>query len=177
MLRTPLDKSYIKRTIQPLYAATQATPKSGFLDPAWDRSVDIYPGMALQRSGGDLVTLLGGNTPYALSAFYAAPVLGIDEIKFQGVNACAYWVLDPDAEFQIESPAFDSTVTWTDPTDGTTTLVSAYKTGAKRGQLCPLYSTGTTVTTGAATSPIARLLKVVSATKIIVGGLQPGQTA
>lgn len=171
MLRTPLNKSYIKRTIQPLYAATQATPKSGFLDPNWTDAIDIYPGMALQRVGGDLVTLLGGvgasstGDPYALAAFYEAPVLGITEIKNQGINACAYWVLDPDAEFQIESPAFDATVTWTDPTDGTTLLVGAYYTGAKQGQLCPLG------TSGANAKPIARLLKVVSSTKIIIGGL------
>ena len=75
MLRVnDINKAYLKRTIRPLYDNTQATPKSCFLDPAWDSSVDIYPGMAVMKTLGFtgqqvltlvlaeslLITLLGG---------------------------------------------------------------------------------------------------------------------
>jgi hypothetical protein len=166
VLRVPLALSYIKRTIRPLYAWTQSTPKSMFVDPAWDKSVDIYPGMALMKTAGENVTLLNTvGIPYGLSAFYLAPVFGIDEITEQGINACAVWTLESDAEFQILAPAFDTTVSWTDPGDGTIVLVSAYTSGAKRGQLCPAG------TSGACSTPIARLISVDSPTQITIGGL------
>lgn len=167
MLRTPLNLNYLKRTIRPLYANTQATPKAVLLDPAWDSSVDIYPGMALMKTTGTNVTVINGTgTIYGLAAFFEAPILGIREITDSGVNAAACWVLGPDAEFQILSPAFDTAVSWTDPGDGTTVLVSAYTSGAKRGVLCP------TGTSGASTSAIARLISVNSSTSITIGGLQ-----
>lgn len=167
MLRTPLNLNYLKRTIRPLYANTQATPKAVLLDPAWDYSVDIYPGMAMMKTSGTNVTLLNGSgTAYGLADFFEAPQLGIREITDSGANGCAVWVLGPDAEFQVLSPAFDTSVTWTDPGDGTTTLVSAYTSGTKRGVLCPAG------TAGAAAQPIARLLAVNSASSITIGGLQ-----
>lgn len=167
MLRTPLNLSYLKRTIRPIYAFTQATPKAALVDPAWDKSVDIYPGMCLMKTSGDNVTLINGiGTPYGLSAFFMAPVLGIDEITEQGVNAAAVWVLSQDAEFEVLAPAFDTTVSWTDPGDGTIVLVGAYTSGTKRGQLCPMG------TAGATAYAVARLIQVVSSTKIRVGGLR-----
>lgn len=173
MLRVSLANAYIKRTIRPTYAFTQATPKSVFLDPAWNKVVDIFPGMALMKTSGENVTLLGGSTtnnvPIGLSAFYCAPVFGIDEITEQGVNAAAYWHMGPDAEFQVLAPAFDAGVAWTDPGDGTIVKVTAYTAGPKRGQLCPLgTSDGTNLPSSIA---IARLLEVNSATEITIGGL------
>lgn len=166
MLRTPLALSYLKRTCRPLYANTQATPKAMYLDPAWNSSVDIYPGMALMKTAGENVTPINGTgVIFGLSAFYEAPVLGITEISSQGVNAVGVWVLGPDAEFQILGPAFDTSLSWTDPGDGTITLISAYTSGANRGVLCPA-GTG-----GAATVPIARLIAVNSASSITIGGL------
>lgn len=165
MLYTTINKAHIKRTIRPL-GFTQATPKALFLDPAWDRSVDIYPGMAMMRKGGDLVSLIDGTGyPMGLSALYVGGD-GVDEVEAQGVNAMTVWVLGPDAEFEILAPAFDADATWTDPTDGTTLLVHAITTGTKRGQLCPAGAAN------ASTRPVAKLLKVASASKIIVGGLQ-----
>jgi len=169
MLRVPLNKSYIKRTIRPLYAFSQATPKACFVDPAWDSSVPIFPGMALMKTAGDNVTLLNGTgTAYGLSAFYMGGD-GIDEITEQGVNAAAVWVMGPDAEFEILAPAFDNTVAWTDPGDGTTVLITAYTAGAKRGKLVPVGTSsagGNTV----GTTVVGRLLKVVSTDKIVIGG-------
>lgn len=165
MLRTSLAKAYIKRTIRPLYAFTQATPKSQFLDPAWNNAVNIFPGMALMKTVGENVTVLDGTGhPYGLAAFYEGGD-GIFEISEQGVNACGVWVLAPDAEFEILDPAFDSSLSWTEPTDGTIKLVHASTTGANRGKLVPAGASN------ASARPVARLIKVVSSTKIIVGGL------
>jgi hypothetical protein len=69
MIRTYLSNDYIKRTIRPLYAWTQATPKPCFLDPNWTRSVPIWPGMGFVRTGGDLVTLAGANAAQMNSAY------------------------------------------------------------------------------------------------------------
>lgn len=168
MLRVPLNLSYIKRTIRPKYAWTQSTPQAMYVDPAWDKSVDIYPGMALMRTTGENVTLLNGTgDPYGFAAFYMAPVYGIDEITEQGINACAVWVLSPDAEFDVLAPAFDSTASWSDPGDGTTALVYAVTTGAKRGQLCPSGAPN------ASAKPVARLVNIISSTQITIAGLQP----
>jgi hypothetical protein len=166
MLRVPVNKSYIKRTVRPLYGWTQATPKSQFLDPAWDNSVPIYPGMAMMKTPGEgIVPLNATGVPLGLSAFYEGGE-GIFEISEQGVNACAVWVMGPDAEFEVMSPAFDDSVAWVEPVDGSSLLVGAYTAGAKRGRLCPMG------TAGAGTVPVAKLIKVNSATKITIGGLQ-----
>lgn len=172
MIRTSLDKAYIKRPIRPLYAWTQATPKAVYLDPAWDRSVDIYPGMVLTRAGGDLVTLPNGagDIPVGLCGNYIGGE-GIDELLDQGVNALGCWVLGPDAEFEIDAPAFDDNESWTDPTDGTQTLVHFWVGGAGRGKLVPAGATedGHTIST----NPVARLIKVNSASTITIGGFVP----
>ena len=168
MLRVnDINKAYLKRTIRPLYDNTQATPQSKFLDPAWDNSVDIYPGMAVMKTAGDNVTLLNGTgVPFGLAGIFEAPTLGITEVTNQGINAFPVWVLGPDAEFQILAPAFDTEVAWTDPGDGTILLVHAYTSGPKRGQLCPAG------TAGASSAPVARLIAVDSASSIRIGGLQ-----
>lgn len=186
MIRTYLSNDYVKRTIRPLYAWTQATPKPCFLDPAWTRSVPIWPGMGFVRTGGDLVTLAGATssmmggksmnaatsqTPiYGLGALYVGGD-GIDELLYAGINAFAVWVLSPDAEFEILAPAFDATQSWTDPSDGSgSELVAVSLAGANQGMLVPWVS-------GSGSAPIARLLKVNSATKLTIGGLPPYSAA
>jgi hypothetical protein len=122
--------------------------------------------MAMMKTVGENVSLLDGTgVPYGLCANYIGGD-GIDEITEQGVNAMAVWTLDPSAEFEILAPAFDSTLTWVEPTNGTISLVYASTTGANRGKLVPAGASG------ASTRPVARLIKVVSSTKIVVGGLQ-----
>lgn len=165
MLRTTIDKAYLKRTIRPLYAFTQATPNAVYLDPEWDRSVPIWPGMVAMRTSGEQVTLIDGTGhPYGLFGQYIGGD-GIDELLEQGINACAAWVLGPDSEFEILAPAFDDAQTWTDPGDGTNVLVHASTTGANRGKLVPAG------TAGASTRAVARLVKVNSDNKITVAGL------
>lgn len=181
MLRTTLNNSYAKRTIRPIYAFSQSTPKAVFLDPAWDSSVPIYAGMALAKTIGDSVTVVGNGTtgpktPYGLAAFMEGVPNIESEISNQGgVNACAVWVLAPDSEFEILAPAFDASATWLDPGTGAPALVYAYLTTAKRGQLCPVGAgtVGTTITD----KPVARLIKVNSASKITIGGLDPNSAA
>lgn len=167
MLRVPLSKAYLKRTIRPLYGWTQSTPKSCFLDPAWDRSVDIWPGMAMARTSGENYTLLGAApmVPAGLCGLYIGGD-GIDEVEDAGVNVLAVWVLGPDAEFEILAPAFDTGASWVDPGNGTDVLVHASTTGANRGKLVPAGAANASV------NPVARLLKVNSATKITIGGLR-----
>lgn len=167
MLRVPISRHFIKRTIRPLYGWAQATPKSVFLDPAFDRSVKVWPGMVMMKTLGDNVSLVNATTsvPYGLSAMYVGGD-GVDEVLDAGINAFAVWVLAPDAEFEVLAPAFDTAATWTDPGDGTETLLYAGTTGANAGKLVPAG------TSGATTQPVARLLKVNSATKITIGGLR-----
>jgi hypothetical protein len=188
MIRTYLSNDYIKRTIRPLYSWTQATPKACFLDPNWQRSVPIWPGMGFVRTGGDLVTLAGatsaqmnsatmtavptataGTLPiYGLGALYVGGD-GIDELLYAGINTFAVWVLGPDAEFEILAPAFDATQSWVDPTDGSgAAFVSVSLSGSNQGMLVPFTGVSTSQS-----APCARLLKVNSSTKLTIGGLSP----
>jgi hypothetical protein len=199
VIRTYLSNDYVKRTIRPLFAWTQATPKPCFLDPGWTRAVPIWPGMGFVRSGGDLVTLMGANSTqmggktmtgaahtgnagsdftanqgpscYGLGALYVGGD-GIDELLYAGINAFAVWVIGPDSEFEILAPAFDATQTWTDPTDGSgSQLIAVSTAGSNQGMLIPyIQSGGGDVDVS---QPVARLLKVNSSTKLTIGGLQP----
>ena len=167
MIRTTLDKAYIKRTCRPLYGWSQATPNATFLDPAWDRSINIYPGMVMMRgTASDTVTLGDGTgVGVGLSALYVGGD-SVDEPKEVGINAFAVWILGPDAEFEILAPAFDSSLgTWVLPTNGTELLVHYQTTGANRGKLVPAG------TPNASAKPVARLVKVNSSTKITIAGL------
>jgi hypothetical protein len=191
MLRTRLAKSYIKRTIRPIYAWTQSTPKSVYLDPNWDRSVAVYPGFGFTRTGGENVMPVGGtaaspNTPantyaYGLGALYVGGD-GIDEVLDSGINAFAVWVLTPDAEFEVLAPAFDPNLTYTDNGNVASSSGSSSTAGnllyaavtipggnttTVKGQLVPATYPGANRTA----NPVARVLKVNSATKLTIGGL------
>lgn len=176
MLRTPLGLAHIKRSLRELYSHSASIPKSCTLDPDWDRVVDIYPGMGVVNqataSSGvtDVVTLPNatGDIPYGLIGVYVAPVLGIDEVAAQGVDAVPVWVLSPGSEFEVHSPAFDSEATWTFPTNGTELLVHVQTTGANRGKLVPAG------TANATTKPIARAISRPSTDRLIISGLNAG---
>ena len=168
MLRTTLSKAWIHRTLRVLYGWTQTTPADVLLDPAWNRSVQIYPGMVAMKTGGKKVTLINGTgTPYGLFGEYIGGD-GIDEPLERGVNSTAVWVLGPDAEFEVLAPAFDTGASWVDPADGTVVLLHAITDGANRGKLVPAGATGRGTLSA---DPVCRLLGVDSASKIIVGGL------
>lgn len=165
MIRVRAANSHIKRTFRPIYGWTQATPKSVFLDPAWDRSVPIYPGMVLMKGVGELVTLIDATgTPYGFAGDYVGGD-GYDPLLDVGINAFSAWVMGRDAEAEILAPAFDDTQTWAEPTNGTIALVYAQTAGANRGKLVP------SGTSGASSQPVGRLLKVASPSKIVIGGL------
>lgn len=163
MLRVRHNAMHIKRTIRPLYGSTQATPASCFLDPDHDHSVPKWPGFAVTKLEGQLVGYPGeaGDAPYGLAALYVGGD-GVDEVLEVGVNNFAVWKLAPDAEFEILAPAFDQEEAWVDGE-----LVYAATDAPNAGRLVPdAYATHTTL-------PIARVLQVVSPTKLIIGGLQP----
>jgi len=161
MIRTTLSKSYIKRTIRPLYGWHQATAVHVSLDPAWDRSVDIWPGFVMALNGPQQVTLIGSDVqPFGLCAHYIGGD-GIDELLDQGINQMAVWVLGgPDAQFEVLSPAFDTSLTY-----AVGDLLYGSNSGATRGKL----ANSTSSTEG--TKPIARVVQVNSATKLTIGGL------
>lgn len=170
MLRVPLNKAWIHRTIRPNYAFTQATPNAAILDPNWNRSVAIYPGMCAMKTSGHNVTLINPTgLPFGLFGEYIGGD-GLDEPDTAGVNVTAVWVMGIDSEFEILSPAFDTGASWADPGDGTIVKVHAYVDGANRGKLTPAGQTGRGTLSA---KPVARLVAVDSASKIIVGGLSP----
>lgn len=168
MLRVPLNKAWLKRTIRPKYAWTQATPDATLLDPAWNRSVAIWPGMVAMKTKGDNVTLINATgAPFGLFGEFIGGD-GIDEPLERGVNATAVWVMSPDAELEILSPAFDTGSTWEDPADGTIALCHAIVDGANRGKLAPAGQTGRGTLSDL---PVCRLRRVDSASMIVVSGL------
>lgn len=175
MFRTQLATNYLKRTIRPLYGWTQATPKSGFLDPAWARAVAIWPGYVLTKTVGNNYTLIGSAPTTAADAQQPAGLCGqfiggagIDELLESGVNALAVWTLDPDAEFEILAPAFDVADNWAaaDAGVGVDTLVYAECDGANQGKLCLAANAN------AGSVAVARLIQVESTNSIIIGGLR-----
>ena len=167
MIRVPLDKAHEQRTLRPLYGWTQATPKHVFLDPEWDRSVDIFPGMVAMKTEGDNVAPINEvGDPIGFFGMYVAPQYGIDELINQGVNAPAVWVLGPDAEFEVLDPAFDTEAEWVEPGDGTTVLLYGATSGPNRGKLTPDGAEGA--------RPVARLIRVSGPGKIVIGGLAVG---
>lgn len=167
MLRVPLSKPYLKRTIRPLYGWTQTTPKSMFLDPAWDRSINIWPGMVMMKTLGDNVTLLNGTgKPMGLAGLYVGGD-GLDEPNEVNINAFAVWVLERDAEFEVLAPAFDNTLTYTEPGNGTDTYLYAATAGANRGKIVPAGAAN------ASANPVCTLLKINGPSKLTIGGLPP----
>jgi hypothetical protein len=158
MIRTTMDKAWIKRPYRVTYGWTQQTPNAVLLDPAWDRSIAIWPGMVAMKTKGDNVTLINGTgEPLGFFAEYIGGD-GIDEPLERGVNATAVWIMAPDAEAEVLSPSFDTGASWVDPADGT----------MRRGKLAPAGTSGRGTLTAV---PVCRLHRVDSATKIVVSGL------
>lgn len=180
MFRTSLATNYLKRTFRPLYGWTQATPQSGYLDPAWDRSVAIWPGFVLTKTVGNNYTLIGSAATTTANEQQPAGLVsqfiggaGIDELLESGVNALSVWVLGPDAEAEILAPAFSANSDWAgaDAGLGIDTLVYANCAGVGQGQLC--LPDDTTADASVSLVPVARLRQVESTNSIIIAGLRP----
>lgn len=164
MLFVPLNNVNIRRTLRPLYAFTQATPWAGFLDPAFDRSFDILPGMVMAKLKGEVFTPYtgaAGQKPFGLSTFFVASRLGIDEISGIGSNLFTIWVGGADSEFEVLAPAFDQTADWTELTNGGIKLL----TGNSQGKLTPAGAT--------AANAICELISAPSPDKILVRFTRP----
>jgi hypothetical protein len=115
MLRVTLANTAQQRTLAPKYAQTQATAYSGFLDPAWPRQYDIYPGSVMARTHDEVFTLFTGATgqePFGLSSLFVAPQLGMDEVLATGGNEFTVWQIEPQGLFEVLAPAFDQTADW-----------------------------------------------------------------
>lgn len=159
MFRPNLANPAQKRTLRPIYAQHQATPHAGFLDPNWGKTFDIYPGTVMVRLQDEVFTpytAATGSRPYGLSALFCAPVLGIDEITATGTNLFTVWIGGEQAFFEILAPAFDTTVTWVAPTNGSIQLL----TSTNHGLLTP---TGVNEN-----NAIAELISVESPSKILI---------
>lgn len=161
MFYAPISNPALKRTLRPVYAQHQATPKGGFLDPNWNRSFDIYPGTVMTRLTKEIYTPYvgsGNQKPYGLSAFFVAPQLGVDEVTATGTNLFTVWVGAEQAELEILAPGFDQTANWTaaNVTDGGYQLLTA----TNQGLLTP---TGVTEA-----NAIAELIDVESTSKILI---------
>lgn len=186
MLRTKIGAEYIKRSLRQAYGFTQSTPVHSYLDDAWDRSVGIVPGMAMEivagtpaggagaAYGSPVVSLVSGdNQVFGLSAFYinatvsTTPSVIIDEVADQGINAMAVWVLGgPDSQFEVDTPAFLASGTGSITTaTAPGALIYAINSGANRGKLALSNATN------AGTKPLARLIRVQSSSTILIGGL------
>ena len=164
MFMVPISNPHLKRTIRPLYAHHQATTWAGFLDPQRDKTIEILPGTVMARRGKEIFTPYtgaAGQVPFGLSAFFVSTDLGVDEVTDSGSNTFTCWVGDGTALFEILAPAFDVDATWTEPTDGSTVLL----TGNAEGRLTPAGAT--------AGNAIAELIEVVSPTKITVRPFRP----
>ena len=168
MFMVPISNPHLKRTIRPLYAHHQATTWAGFLDPDRDKGVEILPGTVMARKGKEIFTPYTGATgqvPFGLSAFFVSPDLGVDEVTDTGSNTFTCWVGDGTALFEILAPAFDTSVSWENTTDGGVTLL----TGNSEGRLTPESATPQ--------NAIAELIEVVSTSKITVRPFRPQATA
>ncbi len=161
MFRVSLANPNLKRTIQPKYAGTQATPYAGYLDPAWTRTVDILPGMVMYKTGnGETFSLCSASThkPFGLSALFLAPngsSIGgpVDEVTGTA-NGFGVWTGGKDATFEILSPAFDTSADYTLPTDGSRKMLSFTLAAHAQGPGKLTVSGGT----NAASNPVAELL-------------------
>jgi hypothetical protein len=161
MFRPPISNPALKRSIRPIYAQHQATTYGGFLDPAWARSFDIYPGTVMCRLNKEIFTPFtgaGNQKPFGLSALFLAPQLGVDESTATGTNLFTVWVGGEQAVFEILAPGFDSTANWSSAnvTDGGFQLLTA----TNQGLLTP---------TGANNNnAIAELIDVPTTDKILI---------
>ena len=166
MFTVPASNPHLKRTIRPLYAHHQATAWAGFLDPAYDGTVEILPGTVMARinvdgQGGEVFTPYTGDegqVPFGLSAFFVSSTAGVNEVTDSGSNTFTCWVGDGTALFEVLAPAFDAANVVA--TDGTTLL-----TGNSDGLLTTVGAT--------AANAIAELIEVVSDSKITVRPFRP----
>lgn len=126
------DNPAQKRPIRPNYANHQATPYTGYLDPAWDKSKDIFPGSVMARTTREQFTLFTGasaQAPFGLSALWMAPQYGIDEVTPTGANNFSVWIGDSQATFELLQPAFDATANWTLADDGSRQMLTGNSDG------------------------------------------------
>ena len=161
----------VHRTCTPLYEKYEATPYNTFLDPS--DTTNIYSGMVMYRTGPDTVANAGsvvtvtGAKPFGLSALDRNP--NIDDVTQVGVNSWAVWLGGSNAFFTLTAPAFDTTQSYSVPTNGTRQLLYTNANGQVTS------ASGTASTLGAVS--VAELIDVISPTQIVVRLVPFGATA
>lgn len=164
---TNINNVSAHRTCLPLYERYQATPWTTFLDP--NESENIYTGMVMYRTGPDTVALLDGalsnGRAFGLSALDRNP--SIDDYVNTQNNSWACWVGGVNAAFTLSAPAFDTSASYTVPTNGTRQYLYPVSspTGTQlKGQLTTVQGTSGT----AGYVPVAELLDVLGPTQIVI---------
>lgn len=164
-----------KRTCHPLYEQHQITALPATLDPTWAKTIDILPGMVATKLAGDMVTLSDGSAAmksFGLFVHFVAPsaAFEIDE-TVNSNGALAVYRGGPDGIIEITAPAFDTSKSWTEPTDGSEILLVPGAGTLNRGKLCPAVAVDD-ATVGyevkALADPVAKLYKLVDAETIQV---------
>jgi len=155
-LNNPNQALTVRRTIQGRYYRHQATIKSAFLDPNWDRSVPIWPGMAMMRTTG----LAYAETAQSFATYtttVAAGSNGLNVDTFTGTETLL--VADTNNLFQTGGTV--SVVT----SSGTATL--AYSGVADGNTLTgvSLMAGSGTLATGAVVSQAADIVSPVTTTQ------------
>ena len=168
----------VHRTCTPLYEKYEATPYNTFLDPT--ETNNIYSGFVMYRSGPDTVKLLNGasavvNTvvsgvstqstatgPQAFGLSALDRNANIDDVTQVGINAWAVWIGGANAFFTITAPAFDTSVAYNVPTDGSRAFL--YPSSSVAGQLTATQ--GSQGTSG--WYPVAELIDVLGPTQIVI---------
>jgi hypothetical protein len=186
MLRlTSLANQYTRRTLRPLYAQTQAYPYDVQLDPTFDRGVmfdsstpavaaskaAILPGLVATKLVGEVVSLstAGSATPRAFGLFanFVGGELSDIPSDFDRVGV---W-RGVGGVFEILAPVFSDNNSLSTLAAGENTDAAAdggeevYMLPNAKGQL---EASGAEAYDFAEGSPVARLIKYLSANAIIV---------
>ena len=158
----------VHRTCTPLIEQYVSTPYPTFLDP--NETANIYSGMCMARTGADTVALIDGATGnnarvFGLSALDRNP--NIDDYTQTGNNSWTVWIGGVNSVFTLDAPAFDTTATYTVPTNGSRQYL--YPISSPTGtQLLGQLTSVQGATNTAGYIPVAELLDVLGPTSLVV---------
>lgn len=161
-VKDPANVSSVRRTIRPLYSRTQATTYAGFLAEGFNKATtQILPGEVCTKLAGETFTKMTKDTeePFGLSDLFVTSA--IDETIPSGTMTV--WRGGKGAVFEVLAPAFDTTATWTRPSDGVRVPLRV-TLGANGGKLTTKAAAAGSVSSKVA----ATLIDVVGTNKIIV---------
>jgi hypothetical protein len=158
----------VHRTCTPLLEQYEATPYPTFLDPA--ETEYIYSGFVMAKTGPDTVALIDGTSttakPFGLSSLDRNTL--IDDYTQTNNNSWTVWLGGVNASFQITAPAFDTSASYTVPTNGSRQYLYPQNTytGSTqyKGQLTSVQGSSNT----AGYIAVAELLDVLGPTTLVI---------